>query len=82
MLRDRSTQYSYSAKVLPYSSCQREKQQQKKSLSKISSITHLQTSCSKTAAEQQDTDDATTTFPTPLTAEFNTEKRTDASNNA
>lgn len=54
---------------------ERNNNNKKKSLSKISSITHLQTSCSKTAAEQQDTDDATAAFPTPLTAEFNTEKK-------
>lgn len=46
---------------------------------KNSSIAHLRTSCSKTAAEQPDTTDAIAVCPIPLKAESDTEKRTDAS---
>lgn len=35
----------------------------------------MQKSCSQTVAEQQDANDATAAFPTPLTAEFDTEKK-------
>lgn len=54
----------------------------KPKLFQTSRSTHLQTSCSKTVAKQQDPNDATVAFPTAFTAEFDTEKRTDASSNA